>query len=125
MEMDRPPACEYASVQDGKQRIYLEWPNRERRVKSLLKSSGRYVKRLFFPNCVPLANLKAVLQHCNNIVELSIPNSKLNCDQLRKVLYSMEKLQSLYTAWTSHPSGFHPLLMICSGLKELKVRMID
>ena len=24
MEIGRPPACEYASVQDGKQRIYLE-----------------------------------------------------------------------------------------------------
>ena len=27
MEMDRPPACHFASVQDGKQEIYLEWPN--------------------------------------------------------------------------------------------------
>ena len=27
MEMDRPPAYKYARVQDGKQRIYLEWPN--------------------------------------------------------------------------------------------------
>ena len=26
MEMDRPPACYFASVQDGKQEIYLEWP---------------------------------------------------------------------------------------------------
>ena len=26
MEMDRPPAIKYARVQDGKQRIYLEWP---------------------------------------------------------------------------------------------------
>ena len=25
--MDRPPACHFASVQDGKQEIYLEWPN--------------------------------------------------------------------------------------------------
>ena len=24
--MDRPPACYFASVQDGKQEIYLEWP---------------------------------------------------------------------------------------------------
>ena len=29
MEMDRPPACKYAQVQDGKQRIYLEWPSTE------------------------------------------------------------------------------------------------
>ena len=28
MEMDHPPACYFASVQDGKQEIYLEWPNR-------------------------------------------------------------------------------------------------
>ena len=27
MEMDRPPACHFASVQDGKQEIYLEWAN--------------------------------------------------------------------------------------------------
>ena len=26
MEMDRPPVCYFASVQDGKQEIYLEWP---------------------------------------------------------------------------------------------------
>ena len=24
--MDSPPACHFASVQDGKQEIYLEWP---------------------------------------------------------------------------------------------------
>ena len=24
--MDLPPACYFASVQDGKQEIYLEWP---------------------------------------------------------------------------------------------------
>ena len=29
MEMDRPPACFFASVQDGKQEIYLEWPKRK------------------------------------------------------------------------------------------------
>ena len=27
MEMDCPPACYFVSVQDGKQEIYLEWPN--------------------------------------------------------------------------------------------------
>ena len=27
--MDRPPACYFASVQDGKQEIYLEWPKQE------------------------------------------------------------------------------------------------
>ena len=25
--MDCPPACYFALVQDGKQEIYLEWPN--------------------------------------------------------------------------------------------------
>ena len=27
MEMDRPPACYFTWVEDGKQEIYLEWPN--------------------------------------------------------------------------------------------------
>ena len=27
MEMDRPPACKCTWVEDGKQEIYLEWPN--------------------------------------------------------------------------------------------------
>ena len=27
MEMDRPPTCKCTWVEDGKQEIYLEWPN--------------------------------------------------------------------------------------------------
>ena len=44
MEMDRPPACYFASVQDGKQEIYLEWPyvyaNTQGRIQDFLKGGS-------------------------------------------------------------------------------------
>ena len=35
--MDRPPACYFASVQDGKQEIYLEWPKPDAATKEKCK----------------------------------------------------------------------------------------
>jgi len=61
-----------------------------------------------------------MLQYCDNLEELKIPTTKVNCNQLRKVIKPMEMLQSLDIPWTSE---IHPLLLICGQLKELTVRM--
>ena len=101
----------------------LIWPHfdiREKHcVKSVLKSCGKYVKRLSFPDRVAPTQLK-ILRHCNNLVELSIPTSTLDCNQLSKVMKNMEILRSLDILWTSE---IHLLLQICNGLKELTVRL--
>ena len=88
-------------------------------MKSVLKSCGKYVKRLSFPDHVAPTQLKS-LRHCNNLVELSIPTSTLNCNQLSKVMKNMEILRSLDILWTSE---IHLLLQICDGLKKLTVRL--
>ena len=54
-------------------------------VKSVLKSCGKYVRQLSFPDHVESTQLR-ILRHCNNLVELSIPTSTLNCNQLRKIM---------------------------------------
>ena len=101
------------------------WPhldnNEERCVKNLLKSCGQYIKRLSFPDHVAPSKLTAMLQNCNNVVVLSIPTSKLNPDQLRKLIRSMERLQSLDIPIVS--SAIHLLLPICARLKELTIRI--
>ena len=41
--MDRPSACHFASVQDGKQEIYLEWPytkNQKAKLISVLRDKN-------------------------------------------------------------------------------------
>ena len=42
---------------------------------SVLKSCGSYVKRLGIPDHVKPSQLTKMLQHCSNLVELSIPTS--------------------------------------------------
>ena len=102
------------------------WPHLDicevRCVKSVLKSCGQHVKRLCFPGHVmPPKQLMAVLQHCSNLVELCIPTCKLNHDKLKKMMESTEKLWSLDVPWIG---AIQPaLLVICSRLKELTVRI--
>jgi len=58
---------------------------------------GHYVKRLSFPDHVPTPlKLSVMLQYCTNLVELSIPTSKLgDSNQLEKVVQSVGTSQKL------------------------------
>ena len=52
---------------------------------NLLKSCGGYMKTVSFPDYVPpLLELVNILDWCCNVVELSLPNAKLDTEQLRK-----------------------------------------
>jgi len=101
------------------------WPNLDNHeegcVKSVLKSCGRYIVQLSFPDHVVPSKLTALLLHCSNLVQLSIPTSQLSPDQLMKVMKSAEKLQGLDIQWTNQ---IYPLLEICGRLKELTVRTV-
>jgi len=62
-----------------------------------------------------------MLRYCINLVELSIPTSKLrSSDQLGKVIQSVGTLQNLDITWSS---DLHPPLDICGKLKELTIRI--
>jgi len=94
--------------------------NEERCVKNVLKSCGQHVKRMSFPDHVMPSKLTTLLQHCINLIELSIPSSKLSPNQLAKVMQSAENLQDLDIQWTSQ---IYPLLEVCGRLKVLTVRI--
>jgi len=102
------------------------WPhmdiNEERCVKSVLKSCGQYIKRLSFPDHVAPSKLTVMLQHCSNLVELSIPKTILKLDQLIKLIDSMGNLRSLDIPRVRNP--FHMVLPYCSRLKELTIRIL-
>ena len=106
----------------------FSWPHfdfrEERAIKSALKSCGRHVKRLSFPNLViPVESL----QYCGNVLRLSFPSVQLSLNQLRTLMQCMKKLQYLEILWTSKIDIKHLLLMVGYpvygyAIKELTVR---
>ena len=107
----------------------FSWPHfdfrQERAIKIALKSYGRHVKRLSFPNLkmIPVE----LLQYCGNVLRLSLPSAKLCLNQLRTVMQFMKKLQYLDILWASKNDIKHLLLMVgypingCA-IKELTIR---
>ena len=101
------------------------WPhldiNEERCVNSVLKSCGSYVKRLGIPDHVKPSQLKKMLQHCSNLVELSIPTSNLNFHQVGKIVKRLTKLRCLDILWPTEL--INHLLWTCGKLNELTIRV--
>ena len=101
------------------------WPNfdcrEEQSIMNVLKSCGRHVKRLSFPNLViPVESL----HHCDNVLRLSLPSVKLSLDQLKTVMQCMKKLQYLDILWMSKNDIKHLLMMVGypDTIKELIIR---
>ena len=67
------------------------------------------------------SKLIAMLKCCSNLVQLSIPTSKVNTDQLGKAIEPMRNLESLDVLWY-HDDDINPLLLISAKLKELPIR---
>ena len=104
------------------------WPHydfrEERCIENVLKSCGRHVKQLSFPDHA--IHVKS-LQYCNNVLRLSLPSVKLNVNQLRTIMQSMKKLQYLDVLWVSK-NDVKSLLLILGypvygrTIKELTIR---
>ena len=100
------------------------WPHfdsrEERSIRSLFKSCGRHVRQLSFPDLViPVESL----QHCGNIIRLSLPSVKLSLDQTRTIMQYMKKLQYLDILWASKNDIEHLLLTVWYySIKELTIR---
>jgi len=67
-------------------------------VNNVLKMCGVYVQFLSFPHrhVTPLKLVK-MLGYCSNVIELSLPTTKLDLEQLGKVVKLMTGLQKLDT----------------------------
>ena len=101
------------------------WPYYDSReelgMNNLLKSCGRYMKTVSFPDCVPPPlQLVSMLGWCCNVMELSLPNVKLDAEQLAEIVKHMRWLQKMEVQWGKQLA---PLLSIGKNLKEMTIRI--
>jgi len=107
------------------------WPyyciDDEDSMNNALQVFGQHVKQLSFPNHVTTReNSKLIsvttLTYCINAVQLSLPTTKLNHEQLGKVMLHMEHLQSLEINWESDIKRLLELIALYRmNLKELTI----
>ena len=89
-------------------------------VNNVLKVCGQYVKLLCFPHHVmPLCLIK-MLEYCSNVIELSLPATKLTPEQLELVIQPMIHLQKL-DVWLEMYEIIQ--LLTLKHLTELTVRL--
>ena len=98
------------------------WPHfdfrEEQSIRNALKLCGRYVERLSFPNLmIPVKSL----QHCGNVLRLSLPSVRLSLYQLKTVMQYMKKLQYLDIMWISK-NDIKYVLMMVNTIKDLMIR---
>jgi len=91
-------------------------------VNRMLKVCGRYVKHLSFPHRhgTP-SKLVQLLEYCSNVTELYLPTTKLNPQQLGKVVKLMTCLQKLDTRQDDDIKQLIELVNV--DLKELTIRI--
>ena len=78
------------------------------------------VTNLSFPDHVPPSKLIKLLDHCRNVIQLDIPTTELDFEQVRSVLDNMKQLQKLDTKWNRET--WHLLtLTFNTNLKELMI----
>ena len=100
------------------------WPYYDDReevcINNVLKTCGKYVKRMAFPDHVTASKLVEMLQYCSGVTHLSLPEgTKFNARQLRKSVEHMGHLECLDVHWRY--GNVQPLLSIGVNLKELTV----
>ena len=65
-------------------------------VNNVLKLCGQHVKRLsFLDHKTPPSRLVTVMGYCNNLIELSLPTTKLDSELLKTILFQVIDLQRL------------------------------
>jgi len=91
-------------------------------IRSVLMSCGEHVQLLSFPDYVPPSTLIKFLDHCRHVIQLCIPTTELDLEQMRSVLDNMKQLQKLDTKW-NRESWRLLTLAFNTHLKELTLRV--
>jgi len=93
-------------------------------VYNVLKVCGQHIKQLsFLDHEIPLSRLVMVIRYCNNLIELSLPTTKLDCELLKTILFQMVDLQTL-DVQCQDSSDIKQLLKIVVGNVKLEVLTI-
>jgi len=116
------------SVVDETPSLWKEfvWPcyhnGDEECVNNVLKVCGEHVQHLSFSHRhVTPSKLVKMLGHCSNVIELNLPTTKLDLEQLGKVVKLMTGLQKLDTKWDDDIKQLLELVNV--DLKELTIRL--
>ena len=100
------------------------WPyynsHEECYVKEALKVCGRHVKTLSFPYCRVSSTLIEILQYCSNVQHLSLPSTKLDPEQLQKIIHLIGCLHTLEIK-VDYNSNIGHLFSNTSHLKEITI----
>ena len=100
------------------------WPYDSRQkctVKEVLKLCGQYIRVLSFPNGRVPSTLVEMLQYCSNVQHLSLPSTKLDPEQVRKITHHMMCLQTLQLKVGDNVRDIKQLLIITGQLGELAI----
>jgi len=84
-----------------------------------LKYCGQHIKRLFFPT--HMTKLPRILEFCSNVIQLSLPATKLDPEHLESIIQQLRDLQKLEVQWDT---TFKNLLeLIGVNLKEVTIQV--
>jgi len=90
-------------------------------VSSVLKVCGQYVKHLSFPHHVTPSKLVKMLDYCSNIIELSLPTTKLDTKQVETAVQLVAHMQKLDVWLEMHE--IVRVLELVKNLTELVIRI--
>ena len=86
-----------------------------------LKHCGQHIRRFFFPTHVIPSKLPRILEHCSNVIQLSLPTTKLSSEQLGSAMQQLRNLQRLNIQWETN---FKELLMLLdANIKEVTIQV--
>ena len=112
------------------------WPYYDDReelcIKNVLKTCGKYVKKMIFPSTFPTrvtsSKLVKTLQYCSSVTYLSLPERTVFSEgELKEAVKHMEQLEYLKVyLWFkgnrfSQHANIKPLLLIGANCKELTI----
>ena len=102
----------------------FSWPyydsHEECNVKEMMKMCGQHVKVISFPYCRASSTLLEMLLYCSNVQHLSLPSTKLNPEQIIKIIHHMGCLQTLEIK-VDHDTNIGQLFSNTSHLKEIMI----
>ena len=93
----------------------------ERCVSNVLRVCGRYVKRLSLTHHVTPSKLFKMLEYCGNVIELSLPTTKLDTDQIGTAVQLTAHIQKLDVWLEMHE--IVRVLELVKNLTELTIRL--
>ena len=91
----------------------------EQSIVKVLKSCGRYIETLSFPDHVPSPAPAIISQYCNHVTTLSVPCG-LQPAMFKMAVTRMEGLQRLDIGWSTDMSE---LLLLSDSLSDVTIRV--